>query len=160
MTKSGERALLRGPDEGEHLPVAGVDHFFRLTAAHSGGRFAVEEFTLPPGVIGARPHVHHGHDEYFYVLAGELTVHDGNGEVSVGPGHVLAAVRGVPHGYRNAGPVPVRGLCMYTPAGYEDYFRQVHAAVGAGAEVTDELLAEFRSRFRTTAHPSGGAPSS
>jgi quercetin dioxygenase-like cupin family protein len=144
------KALLRRPDEGELIRVAGVEHFFKLTAADTGGRFAMEEFTLPPGILGARPHVHHGHDEYFYVLEGELTVHDGDGEITVGPGHSLAAVRGAPHGYRNAGEAPVRGLCLYTPAGYEDYFRQVHAAVGAGAEVTDELLAEFRSRFRTT----------
>ncbi len=60
-----------------------------------------------------------------------------------------------PHGFRNAGTVPARGLCLYTPAGYEDYFRQVHEAVAAGAEATDALLTEFRSRFRTTAHPVG-----
>jgi mannose-6-phosphate isomerase-like protein (cupin superfamily) len=144
------RALLRGPDEGELIRVAGVDHFFKLTGADTGGRFAMEEFTLAPGIVGARPHVHHAHDEYFYVLEGELTVHDGDGEVTVGPGNTLAAVRGAPHGYRNAGPAVVCGLCLYTPAGYENYFREVHAAVAAGAEVTDELLAEFRSRFRTT----------
>jgi mannose-6-phosphate isomerase-like protein (cupin superfamily) len=145
--------VVRGPGEGESIEVAGVEHLFRLTASDSGGRFAMEEFTLGAGVVGARPHVHHGHDEYFYVLDGELTVHDGNGELVIGPGHVVAAVRGVPHGYRNAGAVPVRGLCFYTPAGYEDYFRQVHAAVEAGAEVDDALLAEFRSRFQTTSWP-------
>ncbi|MEU4620318.1 cupin domain-containing protein [Actinoplanes sp. NPDC023801] len=148
-----KKAVLRGPGEGELIRVAGVDHFFKLTAADTGGRFAMEEFTLPPGIIGARPHVHHGHDEYFYVLEGELTLHDGEGEVTAGPGNSLSAVRGAPHGFRNAGSVPVRGLCLYTPAGYEDYFRQVHAAVDAGAEVTDALLTEFRSRFRTTAWP-------
>ncbi|GIE34928.1 cupin [Actinoplanes italicus] len=132
------------------IRVGGVDHLFKLTGADTGGRFAMEEFTLAPGIVGARPHVHHGHDEYFYVLEGELTVHDGEGEVTAGPGHSLSAVRGAPHGYRNAGDSPVRGLCLYTPAGYEDYFRQVHAAVDAGAELTESLLAEFRSRFRTT----------
>lgn len=148
------RPLLRRPDENELIRVAGVDHLFRLTAEHTGGRFAFEEFMLAPGIVGARPHVHHGHDEYFYVLEGELTLHDGEGEVTVGPGHVLAAVRGTPHGFRNAGTVAARGLCLYTPAGYENYFRDVHAAVVAGAEVTDALLTEFRSRYRTTAHPS------
>lgn len=113
------RPLLRRPGDGESIPVAGVEHLFRLTAAHTGGRFAFEEFTLAPGVIGARPHVHHGHDEYFYVLDGELTLHDGEDEITARPGHVLAAVRGTPH------------------------------------EVTDAVLAEFRSRFRTTSHPEG-----
>jgi mannose-6-phosphate isomerase-like protein (cupin superfamily) len=153
FVKPPARPLLRRPDDGELMSVAGVEHMFRLTAAHTGGRFAFEEFTLGPGLVGARPHVHHGHDEYFYVLEGELTLHDGEGEITAGPGHVLAAVRGTPHGFRNAGEVPARGLCLYTPAGYEDYFRQVHAEVQAGAKVTDALLDEFRSRFRTTPHP-------
>jgi hypothetical protein len=40
-----------------------------------------------------------------------------------------------------------------TPAGYENYFRDVHAAVSAGAEATEELLAEFRGRYRTRSYP-------
>ncbi|KUJ39632.1 hypothetical protein ACZ90_69160 [Streptomyces albus subsp. albus] len=154
MTERSEypRPLLRRAEDGELIDVAGVAHFFRLTAEHTEGRFAFEEFTLDPGTIGARPHVHHEHDEYFYVLEGELTLHTGDGEVTARAGDLLAAVRGTPHGFRNAGTGPVRALCLYTPAGYEGYFREVHAAVAAGAEVTDELLAEFRGRFHTTSH--------
>jgi mannose-6-phosphate isomerase-like protein (cupin superfamily) len=147
---AGERALVVGPGQGELIRAAGVEHLFRLTGAQTGGRFGFEEFTLPPGAMGARPHVHHGHDEYFYVLDNELTVHDGAGEVAVGPGSLVAALRGAPHGFRNAGERPVRGLCLYTPAGYEDYFRQVHAAVEGGAVLDDALLDELRGRFRTT----------
>ncbi|MFD1930864.1 MULTISPECIES: cupin domain-containing protein [Nonomuraea] len=146
------RPLLRRPEDGELIDVAGVAHFFRLTGEHTGGRFAFEEFTLEAGIVGARPHVHAEHDEYFYVLEGELTLHNGDGEVTVGPGHLLSAVRGTPHGFRNAGTGTARALCLYTPAGYEGYFRDVHAAVAAGAEVTDELLAEFRARYRTASH--------
>jgi mannose-6-phosphate isomerase-like protein (cupin superfamily) len=151
----GTRPQLRRPTDAESIRVAGVEHLFRLTAEHTEGRFAFEEFTLPPGVLGARPHIHDAHDEYFYVLQGELTVHDGTTEANATAGDIVAALRGNPHGYRNAGTVPVRGLCLYTPAGYEDYFRQVHAAVAGGAEVTDALLAEYRSRFHTRPHPAG-----
>lgn len=147
------RPLLIRPGEGELIDVAGVEHLFRLTAEHTGGRFAFEEFTLAPAIVGARPHVHHGHDEFFYVLEGELTLHNGDGELTAGPGHLLAAVRGTPHGFRNASSALVRGLCLYTPAGYEGYFRDVHAAVAAGAEVTDDLLAEFRGRYQTRSYP-------
>lgn len=151
--------LLRRPSDGELIDVAGVAHFFRLTGEQTGGRLAFEEFRLAPGTIGARPHVHEEHDEYFYVLEGELTLHTGTAEVVAGPGCLLAATRGTPHGFRNAGPVTARALCLYTPAGYENYFREVHEAVSAGAEATDELLAEFRGRHRTTAHrPHPDAP--
>ncbi|WP_432135350.1 cupin domain-containing protein [Streptomyces sp. bgisy154] len=147
------RPLLRRRQDGELIDVAGVAHFFRLTGDHTGGRFAFEEFTLAPGTIGARPHVHDGHDEYFYVLEGELTLHTGDGEITAGPGDLLAATRGTPHGFRNAGPATARALCLYTPAGYENYFRDVHAAVSAGAEPTDDLLAAFRGRYRTASVP-------
>lgn len=135
---------------GERVPAAGVEHLFKLTVLNTGGRFGLEEFTVPPDTVGARPHVHHGHDEYFYVLAGELTVATGEGDLALGPGDLAAAPRGSVHGFRNAdGQHPVRGLCMYTPAGYEQYFRDVHAAVAAGAEPTPELLRELRSRYQT-----------
>lgn len=153
MTDPAPRPLLRRPGEGELLSVGGVAHLFMLTGADTAGAFAAEEFSLAPGVVGARPHVHHGHDEFFYVLEGELTLHDGEGEVAVGPGHLLAALRGVPHGYRNAGTTTARALCLYTPAGYENYFRDIHAAATGGAELTDQVLAEFRRRHATESFP-------
>lgn len=80
----------------------------------------------------------------------KLTVVTGEGELTLGPGDLAAASRGSVHGFRNADAQhPVRGLCMYTPAGYEQYFRDVHVAVAAGTEPTPELLSELRSRYQT-----------
>ncbi|MGX6606458.1 cupin domain-containing protein [Micromonosporaceae bacterium Da 78-11] len=132
--------------DGEVIAAAGVEHLFKLT----GGRLGLEEFTVPPGTLGARPHVHHGHDEYFYVLSGELTVAAEQGETVLGPGDLAAAPRGSVHGFRNAdAAVEVRALCMYTPPGYEQYFRDVHAAVAGGTELTVDLLVELRGRYDT-----------
>lgn len=40
------------------------------------------------------------------------------------------------------------GLCFFTPAGYENYFREAHAAVAEGADATDEaLLTRLRARY-------------
>ena len=72
-------------------------------------------------------------------------------DVVLGPGDVAAALRGTAHGYRNDGATePARALCLYTPAGYEQYFRDVHAAVAGGDEPTDDLLAGLRARYDTT----------
>jgi quercetin dioxygenase-like cupin family protein len=132
--------------EGELIDAAGVQHLFQLTA----GRLGLERFVVPPLTVGARPHVHGSHDECFVVLAGELTVATEDGEVVLSAGDVAAAPRGSVHGYRNAhAEVPATALCLYTPPGYEQYFRDVHAAEIAGAEMTPELLAELRSRYDT-----------
>lgn len=100
------RAVVRGIDDGEVIAVGAVDHLFQLVGADTEGRVALERFTLAPAAMGARSHVHRGHDEYFCVLSGELTVHTGDGEVVVTAGGVVAALRGSPHGFRNAGDVP------------------------------------------------------
>ena len=132
--------------QGEQIPAAGVEHQFLLT----GGRLGVEEFIIPPATLGPRPHVHFSHDETFYLLSGELTVATGAGEIVLGPGDLAHAPRGALHGYRNAHPDnAVRALCLYTPAGYEQYFRDVHAAVEAGIEITDAVLAELRGKYDT-----------
>ncbi|WP_369136890.1 cupin domain-containing protein [Modestobacter versicolor] len=140
------RATVVRAAEGERVDAAGVAHLFKLT----GGRLGLERFDVPPLTVGAGPHVHGSHDEYFYVLGGTLTVTTDDGEVELSTGDLAAAPRGALHGYRNASPdTPATALCLYTPPGYEQYFRDVHAAAADGAEVTPALLAELRSRYDT-----------
>jgi uncharacterized cupin superfamily protein len=135
---------------GEPITAAGVEHLFKVTGEQTGDRLGLEEFSVPPATVGARPHIHWGHDEVFYVLAGELTVATEQGEVVLGPGDLAAAPRGSVHGFRNASEgIAVRALCVYTPPGYEQYFRDVHAAVAAGTELTVDLLADLRARYDT-----------
>ena len=143
-------ATVIGASQGEEITAAGVQHLFKLTGDHTGGRFGLEEFAVPPATVGARPHIHRAHDEYFYVLTGELTVATDAGEVLLTAGDVAHAPRGSVHGFRNASErTPTTGLCMYTPAGYEQYFRDVHDAVEAGTELTIDLLTGLRARYDT-----------
>ena len=152
MTDSGDRvpaAIIRA-SEGEAIPAAGIEHLFKLTGTHTAGLFGLEEFLVPPDTLGARPHIHWGHDEYFYVLEGELTLATDNGEVLLGAGDLAQAGRGAVHGFRNASlSAPARALCMYTPPGYEQYFRDVHAAVAAGTDLTVDLLGDLRAGYDT-----------
>jgi quercetin dioxygenase-like cupin family protein len=137
-------------DDGESIPAAGVAHLFKLTGQDTGGRLGLEEFVLPPGTVGARPHIHKAHDEYFYVLSGRLTVTTGSGDHVLGAGDLAHAPRGSIHGYRNDDTsIDARGLCLYTPPGYEQYFRDVHDAVAAGEELSVDLLSDLRSRYET-----------
>ena len=68
----------------------------------------------------------------------------------LGPGDLAHSPRGSVHGFRNASAQePTRALCLYTPAGYEQYFRDVHAAVAAGTELTVDLLRDLRAGYDT-----------
>jgi quercetin dioxygenase-like cupin family protein len=152
MGSSRERvpaAVITAAD-GESIEAAGVEHLFKLTGAQTSGQLGLERFVLAPGGLGARPHIHWSHDEYFYILTGELAVATATIEVTLRPGDLAHARRGSVHGFRNASETtPTEGLCMYTPPGYEQYFRDVHAAVEAGAEVTPELLRDLRAMYDT-----------
>lgn len=139
--------LVVAPGDGSVIEAGGVAHLFRLTGEQTAGSISVEEFHLEGGELGARPHVHRSHDEIFCVLDGELTFHTGSAEVVVAAGGIVAATRGRAHGFRNAGTTPARALCLYTPGGYENFFRDVHAAVAGGAEFSPELMAEVRARY-------------
>ena len=99
------------------------------------------------------PHIHDAHDEYFYILDGQLTLWAGDAEVVADAGAVVAALRGVPHGYRNDTGQPATALCLYTPAGYENYFRDVHAAIGRGEDISDDKLVQFRAKYATRPYP-------
>jgi|SRR5271166_1053754 len=141
--------VFRAPGVGERLDISGIEHLFRLTADDTAGRFAVEEFTVPRNATGVPPHIHDGHDEYFYILDGQLTLWAGEAEVAAEAGAVVAA----PRGYRNDTEQPATALCLYTPAGYENYFRDVHSAIERGEDMSADGLARFRAKYATRPYP-------
>ncbi len=49
---------------------------------------------VPPATVGARPHIYWAHDEYFYVLVGELIVATEAREVALGVGDLAHDPRG------------------------------------------------------------------
>lgn len=71
-------------------------------------------------------HVHHSHDEGFYLLEGELSLHLPDRSIDLQPGDFVLAPRGVPHSYR-VGDAPARWLVSSTPAGFERFVIDVAA---------------------------------
>jgi mannose-6-phosphate isomerase-like protein (cupin superfamily) len=80
-------------------------------------------------------HVHHGQDEGFLLLDGELSLFLPDREIDLHPGEFVLAPRGVPHTYQ-VGDAPARWLVLSLPAGFERFVAEV-AALG---EVTPEGL--------------------
>ena len=79
-----------------------------------------------PGRDGADLHVHRVHTDFFYVLAGELTVRLGveDAEVVVPAGNLVRVPPMVAHGFRNGSDAELRYLNLHAPgAGFADYMR-------------------------------------
>jgi len=113
-------------------------------AESTGGRYGLVDMIEVPANDMPPLHVHHAHDEGFMLLEGELTLYMPGREVRLEPGEFVLAPRGIPHSYR-VGDTPARWLVLSSPAGFEEFVRDVAAldevspealgAIGANHEI-------------------------
>lgn len=143
------RVAVTRPGEHEELRAPVGSYAIHLSGAQTAGALAVVEYSFPPGAVGAAPHVHRGHAEHFHILDGEVTFDLGDSETTVGAGGTVSVPIGAAHGFRNTSSAWARCLFLLTPAGYEDYFRDVHRALEAGEPLTPDRLAALRSAYAT-----------
>jgi quercetin dioxygenase-like cupin family protein len=93
----------------------------KATADETGGGFGLVESLIAPG--SSPPlHIHHGEDESFYVLEGELTFRVGDETFEGGPGTFVFLPRDIPHTFVVEGGRPARLLTLLTPGGSERMF--------------------------------------
>ena len=109
------------PGGGKTLQVLGDAYTIKAATDQTGGTIAVLEGSFRPG-SGAPAHVHHQHEETFYVLNGEFLFHVGLQSVRATAGAFMFAPRDVPHSFENIGAAPGRILGIMTPAGFEQFF--------------------------------------
>ena len=108
----------------EKLTVLGSEMTVKTDGARTGGAMAVVETVVPPG-YGPPKHVHAKEDEMFYILEGQFRLWRGDETLEVGSGAAAFLPRNVPHTYQNIGSSPGRLLVTITPAGFENWFREV-----------------------------------
>jgi quercetin dioxygenase-like cupin family protein len=78
--------------------------------------FVIREWNLAPYPGDqAPPHVHHGSDEAFYVLDGQLEVLEGEERRVLAAGELALIPAGTIHTFANRGPGHTRILCVMTP---------------------------------------------
>ena len=126
-------------DDGERLHYADMEFVIRASAESTGGAFSIIEEIAP---LDTPLHVHQHHDELFYVLEGEHVFTVGGTEFAAGPGDLVFGPRGVPHAQRRVIPRTGRILAMFSPAGFEGFFRDL-----AGAARNDQLQPENLNRI-------------
>jgi quercetin dioxygenase-like cupin family protein len=98
--------------------------WIKADGAGTAGTQSLIEILAPAG--WATPwHVHHTHDEYFYLLEGEITAVVGDARIVLRPGDYAFGPRGVPHGYRVAESGPARLLMMTGDRDFAEFVREL-----------------------------------
>lgn len=115
--------LFVGPDDGIVLtnPIGGR-MVLKASDQDTGGAYSLHENILPPQSAGPRPHIHHNHDEAFYVLEGELTMRIGTRSMTAPAGSYVVVPRGTIHQPSNPSAQPTRVLLIFSPGGMERFF--------------------------------------
>jgi mannose-6-phosphate isomerase-like protein (cupin superfamily) len=110
----------------EKLTFGATTILIHTSATDSGGVLTVLEESAP--MLDTPPHVHANEDELFYILEGEHVVARGDEEFRLGPGEAVFLPRGVPHSQRRVVPGEGRELVVFTPGGFEQFFRDLAQA--------------------------------
>ncbi len=138
------------PGAGEALSVAGGAYRILLTSAQTNGACAIIEMNVPPNG-GPGPHAHKDIQESFYVLEGEVVIRSETQTYTARKGaFVNIPFGGAIHNFKNESAEMARLLCIVSPAGMDEMFREISRPATAGTLLpppsppTPELIAQMK----------------
>ena len=115
-------------------------------------RFSLVEHPMSPRALAAPLHRHTREDEYSFVLEGRMGALLGDDVVEAGPGDLVFKPRNQWHTFWNAGDEPCRILEIISPAGFEQFFREL-VALGGAIKADPEELAQLNGRYGLEMRP-------
>lgn len=139
-------AVMHLPGEGERHAAGNTEIVIKATGAETAGTFFLSETTIAPGFPGPPPHRHEQLVDMFYVLDGVLTVRLGEETHELEAGSFVCVPAGVVHTFSNPSDSQVRFLNFNTPAGWENYMRDLAQAAQEGP-LTPEVIGRVASRY-------------
>jgi mannose-6-phosphate isomerase-like protein (cupin superfamily) len=144
--------LVLGRDGGERLKFLGQSTMrLKIDGADTANALTFYEYVSEPGVTGPPQHIHHGHDETFYVVEGSYEFTFDTELVVAEPGAFLYIPRGRPHTFRNAGHGLGRIVGTFAPARFAEYFRELAEIIERTGGPPDRAQwAELYGRYDTT----------
>ena len=132
MQATTTKSIAIAPDSSERAEFGGLGIVWKIDGAHTGERFSVVHHPLAPRALAAPLHRHTREDEYSYVLTGTLGALLGDEVVTAGPGTWVFKPRDQWHTFWNAGEVPCEIIEIISPAGFEDFFRELAEVYATG----------------------------
>jgi mannose-6-phosphate isomerase-like protein (cupin superfamily) len=145
------RYVLLEPNGGESLRFLGVSTMRIKLVERTSGSIVFYEYVSEPGVAGPPQHVHHAHDETFYVVGGDYEFTIGRDRIPLPCGAFLFVPRGTPHTFRNRGDEVGRIVGTFNSARFANYFRELAAIItDTGAAPDRDTWTELYGRYDTT----------
>lgn len=124
----GLDGILMDEEEGEILYI-GNERKAKITIKISGRSHPSAPFSLLTEIISPGDyipeHKHLSEDEFIFIIRGIADVQNGDEVRKLKGGGMAFIPRATWHGLRNEGNDYVHMVFGYSPAGFEDYFRQI-----------------------------------
>ncbi|MET9263099.1 cupin domain-containing protein [Amycolatopsis sp. NPDC004079] len=114
------------PNDLPNLELVGDSYTILVSGEQTNGRYCLIDMRVPPG--GGPPPHRHDFEEMFTLLEGELRFTFRGEETIVHAGETVNIPANAPHFFRNISDRPARMYCVCSPAGQEEFFRQVASA--------------------------------
>jgi mannose-6-phosphate isomerase-like protein (cupin superfamily) len=113
-----------GPNDGELVYVGQDPVRIKISPGGRLGRFAMITQDVSPGT-SIPVHLHEREDEIIFIQSGrgEATLEDTR--LPLEAGSVLFVPQGTWHGGRNTGADILKWIAIYSPSGFEGYFREI-----------------------------------
>jgi len=115
---------------GDSFDFGGFGVQWKIDGEKAGRRFSVVHHPIAPRALVAPLHLHHHEDEYSYVVRGKLGALLGETVVTAEPGTWVFKPREQWHTFWNADDTPCEIIEVISPAGFENFFREIAAAWG------------------------------
>ena len=135
-----------GPNDAEEGFLGSIGVRWMIDGDEAAKRFSLVEHAMSPRALAAPLHLHTREDEYSYVLEGRMGALLGDDVVEAGPGDLVHKPRNQWHTFWNAGDEPVRILEIISPAGFEQFFRELDA-MGGAINADPEALMALNERY-------------
>ena len=144
--------LIVEPNGGERLRFLGASTMrLKVDDVRSSGAIAFYEYLSEPGVQGPPQHVHHAHDETFYVVDGIYEFTIGERVLTLAKGAFVFLPRETPHTFRNVGDDLGCIVGTFNPGRFANYFRELAAMIEhTGGAPDRDTWVELYGRYDTT----------
>jgi quercetin dioxygenase-like cupin family protein len=124
-------------DSLPHLGVVGDTYTILVSGADTAGRYTLIDMHVPPG--GGPPPHRHDFEEMFTILDGAIEFTFRGISAVATAGETINVPANAPHVFRNASERPARLLCLCSPPGQEEFFKEVGVPVAHRTEAPPAL---------------------